>query len=132
MTILVAYVPRPEGRAAIEAGIDLARKLDEDLVVVNADPGGENMSDAFSDATDQEVLTQKLTASGVRHDVRQYIRGRTAVEELQELAESLPASLLIIGLRKRSPVGKLFLGSIAQELLLSLDCPVLAVKATSN
>ncbi|EMY34712.1 hypothetical protein D477_008088 [Arthrobacter crystallopoietes BAB-32] len=56
-------------------------------------------------------------------------RGKDAVEEIQELAESLPASLLVIGLRKRTPVGKLIMGSTAQEILLTVDCPVLAVKA---
>jgi len=59
------------------------------------------------------------------------VRGKSAVEEIQTLTETLPVSVLVIGLRKRSPVGKLIMGSVAQELLLSVSCPVLAVKANS-
>ena len=44
-------------------------------------------------------------------------------------AESLPASQLTIVLRKRTAVGKLILGCVAHEILLSASCPVLAVAA---
>ena len=38
------------------------------------------------------------------------------------------AELLVIGIRHRNPVGKLLLGSVAQQLLLECPKPVLAVK----
>jgi len=57
------------------------------------------------------------------------VRGKSAIEEIDEMVDQLQVSVLVIGLRKRSPVGKLLLGSMAQEILLTVDCPVLAVKA---
>jgi nucleotide-binding universal stress UspA family protein len=59
----------------------------------------------------------------------QYVRGQSVLREIEKLVESMPVSLLVIGMRKRTPVGKLILGSVAQDILLSIDCPVLAVKA---
>lgn len=48
---------------------------------------------------------------------------------LVDIAEETNAELIVIGLRRRTPVGKLILGSQAQRVLLDANCPVLAVKA---
>ncbi|MEI8325222.1 MAG: universal stress protein [Betaproteobacteria bacterium] len=129
MTILVAYVPRPEGQAALDKGIEIAKRRKEHLVVVNASPGGNKEDPSFADVQDFERVQTLLGQTGLNAEVRQYVRGKSAVEEIEWLVESLQVSVLIIGLRKRSPVGKLIMGSVAQELLLSVSCPVLAVKA---
>jgi nucleotide-binding universal stress UspA family protein len=78
---------------------------------------------------DFERVQELLENTGLNAEFKQYVRGKNAVEEIEALVESLPASLLVIGMRKRSPVGKLIMGSVAQELLLSVSCPVLAVKS---
>ena len=129
MTILVAYVPRPEGQAALDKGIEIAQRRNERLVVVNASPGGSKEDTSLADVQDFERVQQLLASTRLNAEVKQYVRGKNAVEEIQGLVESLPVSVLIIGLRKRSPVGKLIMGSVAQELLLSVSCPVLAVKS---
>ena len=129
MTILVAYVPRPEGQAALDKGIEIAKQRNEHLVVVNASPGGTAEDPSFADAQDYERVQEILANTGLTTDFKQYVRGKNAVQEIEALVESLQVSMLIIGLRKRSPVGKLIMGSVAQELLLSVSCPVLAVKS---
>lgn len=128
MTILVAYAPRPEGQAALGKGIEIATRRNERLMVVNATPGGGDDA-SMASAHDVERIEKLLAGSGLDAEFKQFGRGRSAVEEIEALADSLPASLLVIGIRKRSPVGKLIMGSVAQELLLSVSCPVLAVKA---
>lgn len=130
MTILVAYVPRPEGEAALEKGLQIAKRRDEHLLVVNASPGGGTTDPSAVDGDAAERVQKMLKNSGLNAEFKQLVRGKNAVEEIEALVESMRVSLLVIGLRKRSAVGKLILGSVAQELLLSVTCPVLSVKAT--
>jgi nucleotide-binding universal stress UspA family protein len=122
-TVVVGYVPKPEGEAALEAAILEARRRDAELVVVNA--RREN-ADAVPDL---DAVRTRLTESGVKFDLREVVRGLDASEDLIAIAEDTAAELIVIGLRRRTPVGKLILGSNAQRVLLDAPCPVLAVKA---
>jgi len=129
VTILVAYVPRPEGQIALNKGLKIAKRRQERLVVVNASPDGSQEDASKADVQDVERVEALLADSGLDAEFKQFVRGKSAVTEIEEMVESLHVSLLIIGLRKRTAVGKLILGSVAQDLLLSVSCPVLAVKA---
>ena len=128
MTIIVAYAPRPEGQAALFKGIEIARRRNEHLLVVNATPGSGDDA-TMASAQDVERIERLLDEPGLSAEFKQFGRGKNAVEEIEALVASLPVSLLVIGLRNRSPLGKLIMGSVAQELLLNVPCPVLAVKA---
>ncbi|MGW3606483.1 universal stress protein [Micromonospora sp. NPDC005161] len=66
------------------------------------------------------------------HEVRRLVRGRDAADELVDVAEETAADLIVIGLRRRSAMGKFLLGSSAQRILLDANCPVLAVKAAAR
>jgi nucleotide-binding universal stress UspA family protein len=129
MTIIVAYVPRPEGQAALEMGIDIAKQRKERLVIVNAGPGGSRQDPSVTDVQDVERIEQLIAMSGIHAEFKQFVRGQSAVSEIEALVDTLQASLLVIGLRKRTAVGKFVMGSVAQEILLSVSCPVLTVKA---
>jgi nucleotide-binding universal stress UspA family protein len=129
MTILVAYVPRPEGQAALDKGIEIAKRRNERLIVVNASPGGHRTDSTMADPQDVERIEELLLGSGLNAEFKQYVRGESAVSEIEALVDSLQISLLVLGLRKRTAVGKLIMGSVAQDILLSVSCPVLAVKA---
>jgi nucleotide-binding universal stress UspA family protein len=67
--------------------------------------------------------------AGVTVHVRHAETGLEAAEDLLAVAEEVGAELVVIGLRRRTPVGKLILGSNAQRVLLDAPCPVLAVKS---
>lgn len=127
MTILVAYVARPEGKAALDKGIEIATRRNERLVVVNAGAGGKDES--IIDGYEGERVAERLAKLPIEAEFKHFVRGKSTIEEIEELVEQFQVSVLVIGLRKRSPVGKLLLGSMAQDILLNVSCPVLAVKA---
>lgn len=122
-TVVVGYVPKPEGEAALQAAVEEARRRDARLVVVNA---RRSTSDPEPDLSSVRDL---LAASGLQFDLREVVQGLEASEDLIAVAEDSDAELIVIGLRRRTPVGKLILGSNAQRVLLDAPCPVLAVKA---
>lgn len=128
--VVVGYVPKPEGDAAVEQGISEARLRGCELIVVNSHRGGREYDDEISSraSEDMTALEAKLEASGLTYQVRQLVRGFEPAEDLIGIAEDADADLIVIGLRRRTPVGKLILGSNAQRILLDAPCPVLAVK----
>lgn len=130
-TVVVGYVAKPEGQAALTRAIEEARLRDSSLVVVSSHRGGQEYDDdrAASAQAQLDAVRSTLDASGVPFTLRQTVRGFEPAEDLIAVAEEHDAELLVIGLRRRSPVGKLILGSNAQRVLLDAPCAVLAVKA---
>lgn len=131
-TIVVGYVPKPEGKAALRRASHEAKLRNSRLLVVNSHRGGREFDrdDAIESEAELAEVKAELQAGGIEHDVRQLVRGLDPAEDLVNVAAEVDAELIVIGLRRRSPVGKLILGSNAQRVLLDAPCPVLAVKAT--
>ncbi len=129
-SIVVGWIQSPEGQAAVDAAVEEARRRKGRLVVVHSARGGREDEPAAVGLREAlEDLRVRLTGEGVAVTVRDLVRGKDPSDDLIEVAEKENAALIVIGLRRRSPVGKLLLGSNAQEILLHADCPVLAVKA---
>jgi nucleotide-binding universal stress UspA family protein len=131
MTIVVGYVPTPEGDAALTAAIAEAGLRQEPLHVVNTSRGDSLVDNRFASEDALAAVRDTLDKSGVVYEIDQQVGGHDASEELVDIADRLRASLIVIGLRRRTPTGKLLTGSQAQRILLDANCPVLAVKASS-
>ena len=131
MTIVVGYVPRAEGRAALRRAAEEARLRSTKLIVINSNRGGGHLEDEDAIEHERELaqVREQLDAEGIEHEVRQLVRGLDPAEDLIAVATETEADFIVIGLRRRTPVGKLILGSNAQRILLEAPCPVLAVKA---
>jgi len=133
-TIVVGYVPSPEGEAALDRAVEEAKLRGSNLLVVNSQRGGRTADYEEMALTNEqvEVIHDRLHAEGIEHDVRGLIRGNDPADDLVAIAEEVSAEMIVIGLRKRTPVGKLIMGSNAQRVLLDATCPVLAVKRSDN
>lgn len=129
MSIVVGYVPTAEGAAALDRAITEAQRNQSRLVIINSSRGDALVDKRYAPAEDLAAVTKRLEREGVEHLVLQPVRGNDAANEVLDAAEKYRADLIVIGLRKRTPVGKLIMGSTAQQILLEASCPVLAVKA---
>jgi nucleotide-binding universal stress UspA family protein len=132
VTIVVGYIPSPQGEAALAAGIAEARAHDSELVVLNMSRGEALVEPKRLYDEPAAELTKRLDDSGVRYTLRREVRPEPSAETLIDFLDELRPELLVIGLRKRTPTGKLLFGSTAQRLLLEAPCPVLAVKAPAD
>ena len=132
MTIVVGYVPKPEGRAALDRAIEEATLRGQRLFVVNASRGDALVDAGYAGVQEIELVKSRLAESGVSHEVRQLVRGHEPADEVVDLAEEVGAELVVIGLRRRTAVGKFLLGSTAQRILMHAPCAVLAVKAGAH
>ena len=132
MAIVVGFVPRPEGHAALDRAIEEAKLRRVRLVVLNVSRGDALVDSRYASSSDWEAVKAKLEASGVEHEVAQTVEARDPADQLLRVAEETNAELIVIGLRRRTPVGKLIMGSAAQTVLLDADAPVLAVKAARD
>jgi nucleotide-binding universal stress UspA family protein len=125
--IVVGWTPDEFGEVALARGVEEATLRNGRLVVVNATRGDALVDDRFADEEQLGRLTAELAGSGIEVDVRRSM-GADVGDQVLAVAQDVSADLVVIGLRRRSPVGKLLMGSVAQRILLGADCAVLAVK----
>ncbi|MDN5685683.1 MAG: universal stress protein [Brachybacterium sp.] len=125
MTIVVGYSPSGQGAAALRAGVRSARRRGEDLVIASYQTG----DDGRGAPSEQEVgaALAEIDAEGIEVSVRPRTDADIG-EFLLAVVEEVSASLIVIGLRRKSPIGKLNLGAAARRVVLGAPCPVLAVK----
>lgn len=129
MTIAVAHSESARGKAALKAAAEQAVLQQQPLFVLRIIPGVDEPQPTPPALLDQ--VGARLAGFGdLTWELRTAPEGFDTAEALLDLAEKVDATFLVIGSRRRSPVGKLFLGSTVQRVLLESQIPVLVVKAS--
>lgn len=129
--IVVGYTADRFGHAALDHGIAEAKLRDTGLLIINATAGNSYVDNRFAPADEIVDLQTQLAASGLVFEVTQPV-GVDAADELLAAMDRPEAQLLVIGIRHRNPVGKLLMGSVAQQVILECPKPVLAVKPAED
>ncbi|MDN5762259.1 MAG: universal stress protein [Microlunatus sp.] len=129
MTIAVGYKQTARAKSALRSAAAEAVLHDEQLAVLCIIPG------ADPPTTEDRTLTEQLAAEladfpDLTWTLHRAPEGFDTADALLDLTDTVDARLLVIGSRRRRPIGKLILGSTAQQVLLKSLKPVLVVKAT--
>jgi nucleotide-binding universal stress UspA family protein len=133
VTVVVGYVPDATGYLAVTEAAREARCRDTDIVVVNAVESVGYTRPTAADERDLDALAARLDTVGVPHRIRHLNVGNGTVSDaVLGIAQEVGADLLVVGIHRRSPVGKALLGSNAQRIILNAACPVLTVRVDAN
>ncbi len=127
MAIVVGFLATVEGRAALDAAVREATLRSDRVVVVVSTRPDEPAEQRHDLDVALASVRDELQAAGLSNEIR-VLDGGDVADDLIGTAEETEAQLVVIGLRRRSPVGKLILGANAQRVLFDAPCPVLTVK----
>lgn len=125
MTVVIGYIPNQYGEAALTLGLREAATRNLGVVVVNASRGESLIDKRYASAGDLADLDHRL--ADVDHRIHQ-VTGVDVGAEIVRVAEESHAELVVIGIRPRTPVGKVLMGSVAQVVIMDAPCPVLTVR----
>jgi nucleotide-binding universal stress UspA family protein len=134
MSVVVAHQASTIGHLTLQEGAKEANLRQVPMTVIHVAEGVDlDVIEAHKAGLSDEIT--KVLREVDLHDVEwtlQVTTGEDVAEAVLDVLSGVDAELLVIGARRRSPVGKLFLGSVTQSIILHADVPVLVVKAPAD
>jgi nucleotide-binding universal stress UspA family protein len=131
MKILVGY----DGSNVAKAALELARKhamvWGAKVDVVNCMAQSRELEYDDIRKVEQKLEDEVhyvLNSEKIPYETHLVISGLESGEDLVQFTEENKIDEIIIGIRKRSKVGKLVFGSTAQYVILNAPCPVVSIK----
>lgn len=126
MKILLAYVPSATSEAALDFTLTEAREHGASIVVLASERGLN--PDKATAVGDRRPLVERLAESGIEHELRVVPERDDPADDILAAAESGEIDMVVLGIRKRTPIGKMLLGSTSQRVIMEAPCPVICVK----
>ena len=130
MKILVGYDGSNVSKEAVALAEQHAVTFKAEIIIAHSMVGGPEVPRKDFQMAENNVEHEKirLLDNNVPCESILSVRGLQAGEDLVQLAKENNVDEIIIGVRRRSKVGKLLFGSTAQYVILTAPCPVVSVK----
>ncbi len=130
MKIMVGYDGSNSCKAALDVAVQHVQAFKGKLYLVSSmSRGTEGEQDQIKE-TEKALaeLKSDLERRGIACETHLLIRGMEPGEDLVRYGQEEGIEEIIIGIRRRSKVGKLLFGSTAQYVILNSACPVVTVR----
>ena len=130
MKILVGYDGTNSAKEALNLAKSHAKAFSASVQVVTSMQKGSESERKIIEQAERglEYAKSLFAEDDIPCNTHLLIRGLSAGEDLVEFANENQISKIIVGVKRRSKVGKLLMGSTAQYVVLQADCPVITVK----
>ncbi len=130
MNILVAYDGTREARQAARLAALHAKAMQARVILAHSMVGGPQIPRPDFERAEKELKHQEfaLKEQGIDCESLLSVRGLEAGEDIVQIAREKQVDEIVLGIERRSKVGKLLFGSTAQYILLNADCPVVTVR----
>jgi nucleotide-binding universal stress UspA family protein len=124
----VADIAGPAGAHVILAHVFTEDGFSGVVERLDYQPGGDVAVDEIAERTAAvQQIKKQLDAAGVDHEVVGAVDENPG-EAIVAMAEQRDVDHVVVGGRKRSPVGKAVFGSTTQTVVLNAPCPVTTVR----
>lgn len=124
--ILLAYVPSATSEAAFAFAVEEAERRDASLLVLASERAPDPRK--ARGVTDQRPLQERLEETGLGFELRTVPKRDDPADDILDAVEHDDVDLVILGIRKRTPIGKILLGSTSQRVAIESPVPVVMVK----
>jgi nucleotide-binding universal stress UspA family protein len=130
MNILVAYDGTREAREAVRVAAKHAKAFNGRIILAFSMVGGPEIPRQEFEHAEKELQSQAimLKEEGFECETLLSVRGLETGEDIVKIAEEKGAEEIVIGVQRKSKVGKLLFGSTAQYIILNAACPVVTVR----
>ncbi|UCH22345.1 MAG: universal stress protein [Deltaproteobacteria bacterium] len=130
MKILVGYNGSKEAEKALKLAQKLAAAFDAEIYIVTSLEQGPQLDKIYIEKAEGELeyLRTPFNIADIYCETHVSVSYRTPGEDLINFAKENSIDMIVIGVRKRTKVGKFVFGSTAQYVILEAPCPVITVK----